>query len=279
MTQKKDDYFSLWVPLSVLFGVTLAGLAMLFAGAQSSAEFVSDYQILIGAGVAILSAFWTIKAHIKTSNDEIEVALRTASEQIRSSQLIEESRREEKLRAARAMLPFALTEISTFCDNTIADLSELMKPMATDPIADSLVRFTAGPRFQMRPLPVSALDRMRELIENSPRDIAIEMGRLLSNMQIYTSRLSDIESWNQSGFSGEGKSQVMLDRAIEVFELCAQINRFFDYGRFRSEVVRTGPTDRSEIISIAKINKTKLNCEKLDILIQRRFQNHVAARH
>jgi hypothetical protein len=268
---QRDDYFAIWFPFGVLLGASFSGLAMLYAGTSNLTKFLTDYQIMIGVVIAMGTAVWTIKSHIKTSKDEIEVALRTASEQIRASQLIEESRREEKLRAARAMLPFALTEIIAFCQGTVADLSALLVPVRTGRESKILVVMSAGPTFTRRPVPISALDRMRDLIEAAPREIAAEMGRLLSNVQIYNSRLSDVEKWNESGFSGEGKHLAILERVADLFELYAQANRFFDYGRLKTDSVKLGATEHSEVLGIESAVMLIRDHEKLEVITRKHF--------
>lgn len=271
MLHRSDDLFDLWFPLGVLLGIALTALASLGAGAENFSKFVIDYQIIIGAVIAIFTASWTIRAHMKSSNHEISTAIETTGQQIRASQQIEEARREERLRAARAMLPFALTEIVAFSESTVQDLAALLQPYPSNNNSDTLVFMTSGPSFTLKQVPTGALDRIRDLIETSPPRIAVDLGSLLSNVQIFASRLGAMQKWNGSGFADEKKELTVLARIIDMFELYVQANRFFDYGRLKTENVRLGPVRLSEVLAAASDMALIVRDSRTDTLIRERF--------
>lgn len=269
--RRSDDLFDLWFPLGVLLGIAITSLILLGVGAGNFSKLVGDYQIIIGSVIAILTAFWTVRAQMKSSNHEISTVIETTAQQIYASQKMEELRRGEKLRAARVMLPFALTEIVAYAEGTVQDLAALLQPLPSINDSSSIIFITAGHRFDLRPVPLRALDRIRDLIETSPPEVAVELGMLLSNVQIFAVRLGEIQKWNESGFSGENKELAILARVIDMFELYVQANRFFDYGRLKTDVVQIGPARQSEILGAASEMALVMSDPRTEKLIQIRF--------
>jgi hypothetical protein len=54
------------------------------------------------------------------------------------------------------------------------------------------------------------------LIEASPEDVAIELGIMLSQLQTYSSRLNEVDGWNDEGSTGEAKALSLRHRIIEM---------------------------------------------------------------
>ncbi len=250
---KKDDYFELWVPIGIMLGASLVGLAFLSVGSETLAAWISQYQTIIGAVIAVFTAVWAVQANVKAANKQIETALRTAEEQIRSTQALEESRRSDKLTVARATLPFALSEMVSYCRKAANDLSDLLDWHLQNTSSSGGLISTGGltvltsPSFQFVELPFRPVDQIGRVVEVCPRPVAIEMGKLLIFSQICVSRLKQFSEGSTSRLTKIKTEHNIRSLIVDVCELNARVCRLYDYGRFEKDTVSMGPIEKKEI--------------------------------
>lgn len=256
-----DDYFGLWFPLGVLVGISVIGLLVLSGSGNSFADWANSYQTLIGAVVAVVAALLTILSTHKSTQSQIRESRRTY-----------ENRRAEKLRASRALLPFALTELVQFCETTSGELSAALPghQQLDQPQSGDIFVLSTG-SFKAAQFPEDVLERIQDVIESAPDDIARELGALLTCIQIYTSRLRSLEEQSTRSIAAVKTSYQVIRIMINICELHAQASRCFEYGRFKSNSIAGEPISQAEIRSSAMLMHLNADDEMFSKLVAESF--------
>jgi hypothetical protein len=250
---RKDDLFDHWFPLGFLLGVALTSLASLGAGAVTFSTLITDNQIIIGSVIGIVTALWTVRAQMKSSSDQVSAAIESTNQHIAAAQRIEASRQEERLRAARAILTFALTEIIAYSDSATTALFSLQEQNVNAglQIREPATSLVTG-RFRAPSFPVDELPKITSVIESCSKEVAHELASLLKKIQICVSRLREFQDVATNSISSITTHHIR-ERAIYVCALHAQTSRYFEYGRFIVDDVNAGPLSREEIFESARL--------------------------
>lgn len=250
---RQDDLFDLWFPLGLLLGIALFSLASIGVGAATIASLITENQVIIGSAFGILTVILTIRAQMKTSSDEVSAAIESANKQVLAAQRMEMTRKEVRLRAARAILTFALTEIIAYCDNAMAALFSLQEQNvnAGMVLREPSTSLITG-RFSAPSFPVDELPKITSVIESCSEEVARELAILLKMIQICVSRLKGFQDVATSSISSVTTHQIR-EHAIDVCALHAQTSRFYEYGRFTVSDVSAAPLSREEIFASARL--------------------------
>ena len=245
MVGHKDDYIDLWGPMGFVLGASIVGACFMYVGTLPATEWIYRYQTLIGAVIAVLTASWAVVATVKASNRQIEAVIQTTNEHIRSIQKLEDTRRADKLRARRAVLPFALTEIIEYCEQASSDLVSLQDQSRRDLLQGSLSILVTG-NFKAPAVPLEALARITSVVEYASEEVSGELGALLVAMQICDARLRTLEDRIPHPESAVTRRSLKR-HIVDVCALHARASRCFSYGRFENETIVHRSLDESEI--------------------------------
>jgi hypothetical protein len=213
----------LWVVFGFLLGVAFLGLAALLPLLDHYDDFLNYYQTLLGSILALggaLLTVWIISAQIKQSHE------------------VDERRRLVSLRAARAMLPFALTQITEYASESIEKIIGLLPD---DDEENGTIKIP--PTAILAPaLPKEALPILRECIESAEAEPARRMAELVETLQVQNSRFHGLlDKLAGKGMYGLATSAAdaydVRRRIIDSLELYAMTDQIYDYARNRSDHV------------------------------------------
>ena len=182
--------------------------------------WIHDHQALvIGLVAAILSALmiWQIRGQIKQQDE------------------IEDRRRARKLRALKAKLPVALTEINEYAEDNLLALLQSLARWNHEQCGDWGEPKKLGPeQFELSDFPAEALAVVTEAIEAAEECDAVVLSHLASFSQVNRSRLKGL----RNALSGEvpEDTRVLFEndffRSIrDTLELIAHVNRCYGYAR------------------------------------------------
>ncbi|PZF78384.1 hypothetical protein DK847_00745 [Aestuariivirga litoralis] len=237
--EDKQNHFDIWFWLGLLAGVSLAAILFTSPLEATFHKWLQQYQTLVSAVLALSAAWFTVKA---------------ARLQIEHAMHLEDAKNNQRLLAARTLIPFALSDIEVFCTTSLERLYEIEAWRDTGPAFATPIGQT---RFVMAQLPESAFQKLRDVVEVAPLDVSIELGRLLSSIQISTSRLADLEKWVINAALTESEESILYERMVDLFRISARAHRFYGYGRLITNKVRTGELQRDEILdALAVLRRT-----------------------
>lgn len=209
-----------------MLGLALAGLLFLAPWVGPPGTFVKDYQTLIGALLSLGAAGATVWMIYK---------------QIRSGEVARRKQQLDRLRAARAVLPFALTEIIQYARTSI-DLLLPLLPKNDDRNAEPLP--ASGP-INPPPLP-DVLSTIKDCIEASDPEPADGLGKILEFLQIHHARLTDLcaklNGRRPAGCVVAIDSYDIRSRVVDSLVLHSHTSDAFDFSRRRSNHIDYPPT-------------------------------------
>lgn len=224
-----------------VFGLTLGIISTLQIVAVIRADdpvfLIERFQGLIGALVAVLVAALTVVGTLMATKNEIE-----------NGRELEDRRRDERLRAARVMLPFAAQELHKYSRAVIEQISRLLFADQTP----SKLRVTANePRFISGeicppPLPQEAFARVKEMIELAPIDVGEDLGETIFSFQADSAQFTQDSYWLREGITPGFTEDDLLSRLVDQVVLCARVERFYWYGIGRDDVPVRGKVSASE---------------------------------
>lgn len=268
---RNDDYFELWLPMGVVLGASCFGTALTFFGSEGTNEWIYRYQSLVGAIVAVFTGSWVVLATVKASNRQIETSQKATNDQIQSALSVERERRADRLRGARAVLPFALTEIVDYCETAAAELASLRDQDANNPKDKSITVLISG-SFTAPRYPAAVLQRITDVIESAPNEAASSLGELLVAIQICHSTLKGLEE--RLPDPGAVLTKRHLNTYImQICALYARASRCFPFGRFACETISNSPLDQSEVYSSANILLLQSPDDDLMYLIEKNLSS------
>ncbi len=218
----RDDS-ALWTLLGAVLGVSLAGVLFFMPVSGLQDSLLKDYQSLVAGMLSLAAALLTVWV----------LAL-----QIDDNRFIETQRRLERLRSARSMLPFALTELSKYARKAAQQITCLL-PEEGQPEGDLL---PTPPGWELPNLPFATIEIVRQTIEPASTDIAKALGDLLARVQIYDSRLRSFEERLKGSALPRPTVYVLdardaLTKVKDLIDLYVRVDKCFDYARFKSEVI------------------------------------------
>jgi hypothetical protein len=148
-------------------------------------------------------------------------------QQTRTTQRLEEVRRERRAVALRAVLPLTLTELSAYaasCAEINATLLEPIYPLRQPGGSSGIM----APSLHYPPLPVGLVDRLIGLIEASEQDHARPLIILLRWVQIQHARCLNTMRRARDGYLPRLH---IVDRMIDAAEIYARCEKLFAYSR------------------------------------------------
>ena len=157
--------------------------------------WVNRYQTMVSGVTALSAAF---------------VAYLAAKAQIRHAESLEESRRQTEEYAARATLPLALSEV---CDYALA---------CFDIFKSRLPNYNDRSPLELPVFPRSAVEPLQYCIRFSDKSQAKKIADLLSNLQIFHSRVAGKSRWRKA---------MLYERILDAVILNIRASDLFDYGR------------------------------------------------
>jgi hypothetical protein len=234
------DDAMLWISYGFLLGVAVTGLLVLFPLMSDYQDFLKNYQTLVGSILALLGALLTV----------LIIAI-----QIVQSQDADEQRRRDRLRAARSVLPFALSQISQYAEDCIEAILPLLP---TNDQAEGFVNQPPNPVIAPK-LPEDALPILKECIESSEPEAAKALSEIATMLQIRNSRFHALlikipEKIVSTMHISVLSSYDVRRRIIDFIELQAKTSKLFDYARGKSEHV-------DQTFTLQDITNAAFNCD------------------
>jgi hypothetical protein len=179
-----------------------------------------NYQTVIAGAFALGAAIWTvimINKQIKQANDQ------------------ETDRRHRRNRAARSMMPAALSALCDYSERSVNILLPLLTRMQQEePAATEIVE-------DIPTIPVDALSTLRECIEFGEDEIEANVAALIRKLQVQHSRLRGIkaELLSEKTLPSDNVTAYVLD-ALEVY---ARSTSLLSYARRETEDAATELTE------------------------------------
>ncbi len=192
-----------------------------------------DYQTAITGALALGAAIWTV------------TTIRT---QIKQSNTQEIDRRHRRNRAARSMMPTALSALCDYSERSINILLPLLTKMQQKQAVETE---TAS---ETPTIPSDALSTLRECIEFGEDEIERNIAALIRRLQVQHSRLRGIPAdllSEEKTLLPENVIAYVLD-AVEVYARCSKL---FAYARRETEVA---PTELSEVDLVSAANNCNI---------------------
>jgi len=174
-----------------------------------------NWQTLIAGLLALIGAAWTVK-QIRT--------------QIEQANDLEENRRLREERAAKAVLPLALSEICQYARDCLHLLARYVP--ATDAVPD--VRADVNvPR-----IPTNVIETLQACARFADEDIVNQIAGLLSKLQVQYARLEGLiaRSVGSIMHAREG-----IDAMVDAADVYAKASTLFEYGRSIESLRRRAP--------------------------------------
>lgn len=236
------DDAALWSLFGFLLGAAGIGLLVMFPMLESYIDFIKNYQSLIGALLALGGALLTV----------IIIAI-----QIQSAQQAEVQRKHDKLRAAKAVLPLALAEISEYAKTNLQILLPLL-PLLDD--KDGIPQYPSS-QLQFVDIPTGTLQILRDCIEASGAENGEALSELPAKMQIFSSRSQSLSA--KMFHRIEEIHRSILDTfqirrmIMDFLHLYVLAGKYYDYGRGKTNYILNS-VRYNDMINGA------LNCELFD---------------
>ncbi|MGO7319361.1 hypothetical protein ACCS95_06835 [Rhizobium ruizarguesonis] len=206
--------------------------------------WLSDFQTLIAAMLALLGAWWAASA---------------VHQQIRHAKLVEAARRMDRAAAGRAVLPLALSEISDYAVACARQLRSLIQQSEHGALPATV---KVGPAPE---LPAGAIQSFLNLIEVIEGENRQALSTLIGTIQIQRSRLRSISERER----GEGHIILTLNLeryVMDAAEIYAQAAALYDFGR-KPDVASVRPVMHSDIA--AALHNMRIFDDLYDTLVAR----------
>lgn len=232
---RSEDAPVLWFAMGLVFGAVSALQFAAVVGLQDVSKWVETYQTLVSALTALFAAFIAVLAAL----------------------WVESRKREDKLRASRAMLPFALSELTDYTTLTVKRLKAVLPEVSGNALELQIVTDA----FDPVDLPRGSLEKLQEVIEVAPLSLTTELANLIARFQVFHSRLEEARVKSEIRHSSFVAVETVRRRIVEHLELQARVARLFDFARFLKDDVTRGPITAKELLATARLNKIYDNIE------------------
>lgn len=214
--------------LFVLFAVACLMLGWVTAAAEcpgkpeewprecSLLKFIFDWQQLLGSFVAIGAA---------------AIGWHAINRQIVQADEHERERHRRRLAGSRAVLPLALSGVSTYATRCCISLL----PLYIQSREHAEIQMPEG-GWSAPELPASAILELRSLVEASPPAVANAVAMLLTELQVQASRIESlqIDILNEHSVVTRNDIEQFI---VDTIEVQALTNELFAYGRGEQEAV------------------------------------------
>lgn len=213
----------LWVVFGFLLGVAFLGLAALLPLLDHYDDLLNNYQTLLGSILALAGALLTVWI---------------ISAQIKQSQEADNKRRRDSHRAARAFLPFALSQIIEYAQVSVENIIDLLPDNDEE---DGAIKKSMTPTNAPK-LPTEALPILKECIESAEPEPARRMAEIVETLQVHNARYHGlIDKLSGKPIFGNIVSDAdvydVRRRITESIELYALAGQIFDYARNRTNQI------------------------------------------
>lgn len=195
-------FISVFLALPLL-SIFLLGLSLV---ASPTPNVLYDYQTLVTGILALGSAIW---------------AGLLVRQQMAQADGFEQRRVESKRETARAMLPMALTELTRYANECGAFVIAFGN-------RELGVRVVAGaPELEPPQVPTGALLMLKELAEYVEPSERLYLARIISGIQILSSRLASVKESPRSH-----PQPTLDDYLIDAAEVRARVDALYDWARY-----------------------------------------------
>ncbi len=215
----KKSQISDLLNMDVLFGVLIGVIFPFVVFVFMQANAIKEYQSLIAGILALIGAAFAL------------IAVR---HQIRHAQEVEDDRIARQMLAARAMMPHALSALSSYARDCCTQLQKLY----TDTLPQNLEngeRIFIPPDLAVPKIPDAAMATIKECLQFGDSAIQTRLREFIKQLQIQHSRLNGLKKENDVG---EHWYYTLISDALEVY---ARASMLFDYSRGENEVVPGEP--------------------------------------
>ncbi len=218
--------------LSVAILVFLAGISFgIGVSAFVFLESIKDWQTIIAGIMSIVAAIMTVTVIIYQTRSSVS----GIREQIALQKSLEDEVRKRKQLSCRAILPYDLSEIVTFCKS----YSEFISQIAAD-ARDGMPKIP--PNFNDERIPERVIANMQYAVEHFEADVADACAQILSEYQLFMARmrksikpLVDRRAYPASSLYVENQIESALVCIVMMQILC---NKLFPFSRRDDETVR-----------------------------------------
>lgn len=223
---KTLNNFHLWFAFGVSLGAIMALQAAALLFDRSGDHWVYKYQTLIGALTTLVAAFLGALAILW---------------QIEATREDDEARRAERLKGARAMLPFTAHDLQLHVEGTIEKITSILDkpPCYSDAVGERGVvirtEFFVG-YTALDPLPEAAFILLRELIELASLRVGREIAETLKEFQEFHASLMTDLDWAYERKAVYYTKEFLLARLNEQVQLYARVRRLMSYGSSSGEI-------------------------------------------
>jgi hypothetical protein len=233
-----------------------ANIQKLFLGSDDRLQ----WETLLTGGAAVLAALFTI---------------RKINEQIRQTGQLAADQRNRKARAARAMLPLALSEITEYATACINGLLALQPLFLDESALDRSPAHSDLSSWTLPRLPENVLPLLKECIEYSDDRPAEAMRDMVRHFQVQNTRLiEDLSRLRLNDGVHLLLWQHIVERIQDSAELCARAAILFPFSR--GSQPQDFDIDRSHIYSALVVTRSMLDLGKIEALAdgwQREFHH------
>jgi hypothetical protein len=210
------------IAFGFVMGAVMAGLVISTMAALDGPVFLGNdgrlqWETLV-TGLSALMAAWFTVAHLK--------------QQLRQTEDLAERAQRQRVKAVRAILPVALSQLTEYATTCIKTLYALWQYFETD---GSLNRSRADlPALKLPPVPDDVLLLLKECVAVMDNDPAAAIVELISHLQIqrtrFTAYMSRLEDHPRDG--GNALKRGHIDHGIwDAAEVYARASSLFPFAR------------------------------------------------
>lgn len=202
-----------WLPLiAILIVLVCVLLGIMGPMPKGVAEWLRDWQTLISAAVATTAAY---------------IAFRNTDRSLAHAERLEKHRRQRKHTATRAVLPFALSQVATYADQTAQALKSLIPKCEGEVLPSDILKDDF-----VKPLPSDTLKSLTDFIEYSDSVNVNIIASTVALIQIHESRLHGMVRDNQDPSKSRMVLQTHLEQSIlDAAAIYAGASSGFNYAR------------------------------------------------
>ena len=247
MNQPEVGAYSVGLVLGILLGAFTCALGFIvlaaWVGRVGSANFVQQYQDLIGSIITLIGALFAVGVVLK----QIRHAEADAAQERAHAKMLSDREQQQvfdlaaealdrRSSAARTLMPGALAAVNGYAENClqIMDSMRVQHSAPADPCA-------FAPAMVLAPFPSPPRDAildLRDCVEPAPADVQEAILDLVVTVQIQNSRLlslyRSVSGQRFSPFVQIGPQEIAR-RIVEALDVYARSSALYDYARRRTE--------------------------------------------
>lgn len=257
-TEVKDsNEWLLWVALGSILGFSGIGLLGMSPFIFSDPNFVGKYDAIIGSFLALLAAgfaFYGLLVQIENSN------------------AIEQDRLFRRERAARALLPFALNQITEYADNCIHLIENNLPDPMNEWNADVDAPHSLPTGYSLPVFPNESLDILKDCVESISSEPAARVAELMNKLQVHKARFEGFCRKYYADDDGRSITVFTLHNLIrhvtDALMLRARCELLFPYARQKASAVNCLTREdvlRSALLLNLDTNDESTLCQQINL--------------